>query len=538
MSECPYGELTLISSSISLSFGPLGPVLGPLPMFWAHSCRQPLNHSLPDHPQIGQRKHHQQLTGVLGQTPVTRLAMPELTLDHPKRMLHLGTDTGLDLFNPICQSVAGFGLVQRLALARHHGNFPVHASVFVLNLLALFNASVARVGKDHFFLSMQQGMCLRNIVGIGRRCRDRMHQARVSVHANVRLHAKVPLVALLGLVHLRVALAFVVLGGAGRCNQGGIHHRACLEHQPAINQFGIDSRQYLRAQVVLLEHVSKAQDGAFIRQSGDARIELGKLAVQRDVMQCLFHGRVGMPKELLQQMNAQHHLSGKRWAPRLASRCMRRNQGQQLRPRNHQVHLIQKLTLARALGDKFESGGGKANLFHLCLTHETLNWVTFADFPLLLKELFDMKKSTFLFSLICFFSSVWAHPQDGMNPEQLMRHYPKVFNEQDMSALEEVYHFPHVRLVSGQLTRFEDKSTPVVDFVGLKKSGWHHSRVNQIKVFAEGANSAMVELDFSRFDKDDKEYYRSVGYYVLTKNKGYWQILSLNNIGQVAGMTK
>jgi hypothetical protein len=197
----------------------------------------------------------------------------------------------------------------------------------------------------------------------------------------VRLHAKVPLVALLGLMHLRVALAFVVLGRTGRSNQGGIHHRSGLEHQPAVNQFGIDSRQYLRAQVVLLEHVSKAQDGALVGQPGDTRIQLGKLAVQRDVMQGLFHGRVGVSKELLQQMNAQHHLSGKWRAPRLASRCMRRNQGQQLRPRNHQVHLIQKLTLARALGDKLESGGGKADLFHLNLTHEALNWVTFADVP-------------------------------------------------------------------------------------------------------------------------------------------------------------
>ena len=154
-------------------------------MFWAHSCPQSRNHSLAYHPQIGQRKHHQQLAGVLGQTPITRLAMPELTLDHPKRMLHLGADTGFDLFNPIGQGVAGFGLVQRFALARHHGNFPVHASVFVLNLLALFNASVARVGKDHFFLPMQQGMRLRHIVGISRSRRDRMHQARVSVHANV-----------------------------------------------------------------------------------------------------------------------------------------------------------------------------------------------------------------------------------------------------------------------------------------------------------------------------------------------------------------
>ena len=44
-------------------------------------------------------------------------------------------------------------------------------------------------------------------------------------------------------------------------------------------------------------------------------------------------------------------------------------------------HLVQKFTLARAFGDKFESGGGKADLFHLNLTLETLNWVTFADVP-------------------------------------------------------------------------------------------------------------------------------------------------------------
>ena len=43
--------------------------------------------------------------------------------------------------------------------------------MFILNLLVLFNASVARVGKDRFFFSMQQGMRLRHIVGIGRRCR-------------------------------------------------------------------------------------------------------------------------------------------------------------------------------------------------------------------------------------------------------------------------------------------------------------------------------------------------------------------------------
>jgi len=57
----------------------------------------------------------------------------------------------------------------------------------------------------------------------------------------------------------------------------------------------------------------------------------------------------------------QHHLGGKLRTPRLASRCMRGNQSQKLRPRNHQVHLIQEFTLTRALDDKLESGGGKAD---------------------------------------------------------------------------------------------------------------------------------------------------------------------------------
>ena len=69
-------------------------------------------------------------------------------------------------------------------------------------------------------------------------------------------------------------------------------------------------------------------------------------------------------EELLQQVNAQHHFGGKRRAPRLACRRMRRYQGQQLGPWNHQIHLIEELTLARAFGDQLESGARKAHLLH------------------------------------------------------------------------------------------------------------------------------------------------------------------------------
>jgi len=149
-----------------------------------------------------------------------------------------------------------------------------------------------------------------------------------------------------------------------------------------------------------------------------------------------------------------------------------------------------------------------------------------------------MKK---LFIAVCLLISSnfsFAHPQDGMSPEQLMFHYVKMFNDENLPALQDIFHSPHVRLISGKLVKFEDKSIPVVDYESLKKTGWKYSKINSVKVLAESANSAMVELDFSRFDKADKEFYRSTGFYVLTKNVGYWQFLSLNSIGNVAGMNK
>jgi len=146
-----------------------------------------------------------------------------------------------------------------------------------------------------------------------------------------------------------------------------------------------------------------------------------------------------------------------------------------------------------------------------------------------------MKKLLALFTLCLAFTSAYAHLQDSMSPEDLMRYYVKVFNDENIPALEDFYAFPHVKSNNGKLTTVENKNTPVIDYVGLKKTPWKFSKINQIKVLAEGANSALVELDFSRIDKDDKEFLRSTVFYVLTKDKGYWQILSLNSIGYVAG---
>jgi len=147
-----------------------------------------------------------------------------------------------------------------------------------------------------------------------------------------------------------------------------------------------------------------------------------------------------------------------------------------------------------------------------------------------------MKQILLGLAITLFMSTATAHPQDNLTPEGLMHYYLKVLNEENLPALQDVYHFPHIKLVSGQLMVVEDKNIPVIDIEGLKKSGWKYSAIKTIKVLSQGQNAALIEMNFSRFDAQDKEILNQTTYYNLTKNKGYWQIISIHSMGALAGV--
>jgi hypothetical protein len=75
----------------------------------------------------------------------------------------------------------------------------------------------------------------------------------------VRLHAEVPLIALLGLVHLRVAGFVLVLGRRGRCDDGGVHQRALAQEQPAFAQVGVDLLEDGLRELALLQLAPELQ---------------------------------------------------------------------------------------------------------------------------------------------------------------------------------------------------------------------------------------------------------------------------------------
>ena len=64
------------------------------------------------------------------------------------------------------------------------------------------------------------------IMHIGRSRRHRVDNLRIAVHADMRLQAKIPLIAFLGLMHLRIALAIFVLGRGRSVDDRRIDDRA------------------------------------------------------------------------------------------------------------------------------------------------------------------------------------------------------------------------------------------------------------------------------------------------------------------------
>lgn len=113
----------------------------------------------------------------------------------------------IDLANQATQQAA---LAKRFVGAAANGNRPDNLATFVLR--AFFDTGIARVGTDIRLFAAQQCVDLGDIGHVGRRTDHAVHQPRVVIDTDMRLHTEAVLVASLGLAPLRITLAVLVLG--------------------------------------------------------------------------------------------------------------------------------------------------------------------------------------------------------------------------------------------------------------------------------------------------------------------------------------
>ena len=81
----------------------------------------------------------------------------------------------------------------------------------------LVGPGIAGIGEDRLLPPVQHRRHLVDVSLVGGRAGERVHHPRGNIDADMRLHPKVPLVGLLGLMHLRIAgFALVLVEGEGR----------------------------------------------------------------------------------------------------------------------------------------------------------------------------------------------------------------------------------------------------------------------------------------------------------------------------------
>lgn len=329
------------------------PELQPLGHLQPHSFLSPLQRPTSSHPNVGERKQGDVLYRVFLKPTVTYFGVTELTLDDSERMLHLGPHTGLELFCLLHECPPRCVLLL-VAFARAHCNMPIYAC----GSRALDSSLIAGIRKNDRLFAVQQSVSLGHIIDVGCGTDEGVYQTGISIHPDMGFHSEVPLVALLDLVHLGVALAGNVLGGAGCCNQGGVHHGAGLEQQAVGGQLGVDDLQNLWAQLVLFEQVLEPQDADSVRDALGAA-DTHEFTIKASLEQSFLGGsQVGQTKSLLQAVNAQHHCQIKGRASSLGHRCVRRDQREQFVLRHDLLHFSEQDLLARALAAEI-----KANVF-------------------------------------------------------------------------------------------------------------------------------------------------------------------------------
>ena len=261
--------------------------------------------------------------------------------DHSERVLDLGADMCLGRFDQILQPAIG-GIREGSAFARSHCHPKLRCHPFHLGSLG--NALVAGIAVHHLFIAMQQLSRRGEVMHVGGRGDNRVDQTRVLIDADMDLHSEIPLVALLGLVHLQIALPLFVLSGAGCRDQGGIHDRALPHRHASRAEVGFDRLKDPFAQFVLLQQVTKGQDRGLIGDPITDQLDAGKAEHGGHLDQGLLHGRITQRIPLLQQVDAQHGVQriGRPAALLAGLGAVGLNQGDQRLPGHHYLHLRKK----------------------------------------------------------------------------------------------------------------------------------------------------------------------------------------------------
>ena len=112
---------------------------------------------------------------------------------------------------------------------------------------------------------------------------------------------------------------------------------------------------------------------------------------------------------------------------------------------------------------------------------------------------------------------------EGFSPQQVVENYFEFFNNEDRASLNSSSGEPFVFIIGGKPTAYP-KYGDAVDFDGMKASGWSYSRIHKNELIYPDDISAMVDINFSRYNDDDEVISTTEVVYLLVMRDGRWRV--------------
>ena len=223
---------------------------------------------------------------------------PKNPFDDQKGML----DSGPDLrFRPVFRTI---NVAQRFI---PRATFIGHIASFGSRLPdRSFLTLVGAIAPDLCFAAVKKLRDELAVMHIGWRNIDGMDNLLFAIHANVSLHAKIPLIAFFGLMHLGIAFLVVILCRGRRRNDRGVHNRSIADLDPLRLEMFVHRRKNLFAYSFFFYEMTEFADRRLVRRCFCAEVDPDKFAHRIAVVKAIFRLRVRQIEPLLKEVDPQH----------------------------------------------------------------------------------------------------------------------------------------------------------------------------------------------------------------------------------------
>ena len=109
------------------------------------------------------------------------------------------------------------------------------------------------------------------------------------------------------------------------------------------------------------------------------------------------------------------------------------------------------------------------------------------------------------------------------SPEGAVDSFITLFNKQQVASLDDAANSPWFTIVDGSTSVFKSYSE-MINFEGLKATGWSYSRTRDVDVIFNDGNTAFVNTFLERLDKSDKVIFDGQIIFVLVRKKEDWKL--------------